>query len=216
MACLSFCLPSCCFSKQASARTVAWRNRTFPLALRYNCEHGIPRMVEHLDMCADSREAAETSANSSAGWSSSTGIVCFRCGICCVRYQVLVTETEARDIVRRLGITWQQWLDRYINPAWPGTDSFIIRQVDGACIFLENSSAGNTARCVIHPFRPVSCREWAPGLDQRECREGLSRYWELTVAPSGQIEGTRDKLGDFRSFLESLASERDTGSSPTP
>ncbi len=59
-------------------------------------------------------------------------------------------------------------------------------------------------RCLIQPFKPSSCREWKPGLYHRECREGLVKYWQLTVSRLEQLEGAKEKLRDFCSFIESL------------
>jgi hypothetical protein len=58
--------------------------------------------------------------------------------------------------------------------------------------------------CLIQPFKPSSCREWKPSLYRRECREGLVKYWQLTVSRSGQLGGAQEKLRDFHSFIESL------------
>jgi hypothetical protein len=52
--------------------------------------------------------------------------------------------------------------------------------------------------------KPAHCREWTPSLYRRECRDGLAKYWKLTVSPAGQLEGTEEKLRDFHSFVESL------------
>ena len=87
----------------------------------------------------------------------------------------------------------------------PGTDSFLLRHWNGACVFLERIEARKLTRCLIHSFKPSACREWTPSLYRRDCQEGLIKYWGLTVSPSGQFEGSQQKLPEFYSFLESLA-----------
>jgi len=129
---------------------------------------------------------------------------CFRCGVCCTRYQVCLSLVEARQIADELGFAWDEWLDRYIDQSWPGAGSLLLRQCKGACVFLEHVEGSNMTRCLIQPFKPSSCREWKPSLYRRECREGLVKYWQLTVSCSGQLEGAKEKLQDFRSFIGSL------------
>ncbi len=131
-------------------------------------------------------------------------IPCFRCGVCCTRYQVCLSLVEARQITDELGFAWDDWLDRYVDQSWPGVDSLLLRQCEGVCVFLEYIEGSNMTHCLIQPFKPSSCRIWTPSLYRRECRDGLAKYWKLTVSPAGQLEGTKEKLGDFHSFIESL------------
>ena len=42
-------------------------------------------------------------------------IPCFRCGVCCTRYQVRLSLVEARQIADELGFDWDEWLDRYVD-----------------------------------------------------------------------------------------------------
>jgi len=131
-------------------------------------------------------------------------IVCFRCGECCARYQVLLSLMEAQRIADDLGLPFDVFLDRYVDQRWHGSESFLLRQRGGACIFLEHPEGSNKTTCLIHRVKPALCREWTPSLYRRECREGLDKYWRLTVSASGQLEGTEEKLRDFHSFIESL------------
>jgi len=139
-------------------------------------------------------------------------VPCFRCGVCCTRYQVRLSLVEARQIVDELGFAWDEWLDRYVDQNWPGTDSLLLRQCKGACVFLKRVEGRNMTRCLIQPFKPSSCREWRPSLYQRECRQGLAECWELMVSPLGQLEGSGQELLDFYSFLESVLFSNDIGS----
>ena len=130
---------------------------------------------------------------------------CFRCGICCTKYQIHLTMIEARRISDELGITWDEWLDRYTDQNWPRSDSFILRRCKRACVFLELMEGSSITRCLIQSFKPSACREWNPSLYRRDCQEGLAKHWGLTVSPLGQLEGSEQDLRRFHSFLESLA-----------
>ena len=131
--------------------------------------------------------------------------MCFRCGVCCTRYRVHLTLMEAQRIADDLGLSLGALLDRYVYQYWYTPESFLLRQRDGACIFLEHKpEASNKTYCLIHRVKPAACREWTPSLYRRECREGLAKYWKLTVSASGQLEGTEEKLREFHSFVESL------------
>ena len=137
--------------------------------------------------------------------------LCFRCGVCCTKYQVHLTLIEARRIADESGLTWEEWLDRYTSQSWPGSDSFLLCRCNGACVFLERAEGSNITRCLIQPFKPSACGEWNPSLYRRDCQEGLAKYWGLTVSPSGQLEGPDHNLRRFHSLLESLALAEDRG-----
>ncbi len=130
---------------------------------------------------------------------------CFRCGVCCTKYQIHLTMIEARRIADELGITWDEWLDRYTDQNWPESNSFLLRRCQRVCVFLKRMEGSNITRCLIQSFKPSACREWNPSLYRRDCQEGLAKYWGLTVSPLGQAEGSEQDLRRFHSFLESLA-----------
>ena len=121
-----------------------------------------------------------------------------------------LTLVEARRIADESGLTWEEWLDRYTNQSWPGSDRFLLRRCNGACVFLERVVGNNITRCLTQAFKPSACRDWNSSFYQRDCQEGLAKYWGLTVSPLGQLEGSDQDLRRFRSFLESLASAADT------
>lgn len=131
-------------------------------------------------------------------------IPCFRCGVCCSRYQVCLSLVEARRIADELALDWDKWLERYTDSRWPGGGTLLLRQGEGGCVFLEHAGDAGKTICRIHHVRPAACQEWMPGLHRKECREGLARYWGLAVNPSGQLEGPAEKLRDFFSFIHSL------------
>lgn len=130
-------------------------------------------------------------------------IVCFRCGECCTKYHVCLSLIEAQKIADEMRLAFDEWLDRYVDKHWQQRESFVLRQRNGACIFLERADPSNKTSCLIHHVKPLVCREWTASLYRRECREGLAKYWGLTVSPLGQLEGAEEKLRDFYSFLKS-------------
>ncbi len=99
-------------------------------------------------------------------------INCFRCGLCCIRYQPRLTEDEIAELARRLSLSPGDFLSSYIQVTTVG---YLLRQVENRCIFLFIEEEGNRASCTIYPFRPEACRNWTPGPTRRECREGLAR-----------------------------------------
>lgn len=131
---------------------------------------------------------------------------CFRCGVCCTKYEVYLSLIEGRRIADELGLSWDEFLYRYVSQNSSNPESFILRRNEKACVFLENVGNSNTSRCLIHPFKPSACREWNPSLYRRDCQEGLTKYWGLTVSPFGLPEGPEQNLRRFHSLLESLSS----------
>lgn len=126
---------------------------------------------------------------------------CLRCGVCCTEYQPRLSLMEARHIAGEMGVAWEDFLNRYTDQRWPGKDSFLLRQQDGHCVFLEHAEGDNTAGCLIHSFKPSACSGWTPGLHQRECRLGLSSTWGLTASPAGKICGPAEKVRCFQLLL---------------
>jgi uncharacterized protein len=138
-------------------------------------------------------------------------IPCLRCGECCRRYQVRLDLAEAQRIAGELGLTSEDFRDRYADRRWPGERSLLVRQEQGCCPFLERSAESGDDLCGIHFFKPSSCREWMPRLDRSECRTGLARRWGIVVDSSGELRGPDERMRDLRLFMDSLASDRRTG-----
>jgi len=126
-------------------------------------------------------------------------IPCFRCGICCMKYSPRVTVAEAEHIAESLGVSLEVFLDRYVDDSWFEPEYFLLDTHDGACIFLDESEDNRIKFCRIHAIRPQVCREWQPGLERKECLEGMEKCWGLTVDSSGQLCGPEDKVREFRS-----------------
>lgn len=99
-------------------------------------------------------------------------IDCFRCGLCCMRYQPRLTSEEIETIAVGLGLSTDDFLSRYVQVTKVG---YLLRQSERGCVFLSWDREGARASCSIYDFRPESCRHWVPSLSRRECREGLLR-----------------------------------------
>jgi len=130
-------------------------------------------------------------------------IPCFRCGVCCMKYSPRVTMTEAEHIAGTLGISLEMFLERYSDDSWFEPGYYLLDSQDGACIFMVESEDSRMFSCLIHPIRPQVCQEWQPGLERKECLEGLQKYWRLSVDSSGLLWGSEEKVQEFRSALES-------------
>ena len=129
---------------------------------------------------------------------------CFCCGICCNDYQPHLELTESQVIADHLRVSLQKFLAECTDPRWPGTDTHLLLQKDGRCVFLEQKNESAAWLCRIHAFKPNACREWKASLLQKECRRGLSLYWGLSIDDSGKISGSDDNLRYFQNFLKTL------------
>jgi Fe-S-cluster containining protein len=126
---------------------------------------------------------------------------CICCGTCCSKYQPRLSKIEAHRIADKLKISWDQFRKEYTDPRWPGTQSFLIKHTNGACLFLKTSADKKQKICLIHDIKPDCCREWIQGPDRPECREGLKMIWGLTIDDSGRIFGLPEKLEAFQKYL---------------
>ena len=137
-----------------------------------------------------------------------TLLECFRCGVCCIKYQAPLNSFEAGLIADYLEHPLEIFLDRFTDHRWPAGPESLLCHLNGACVFLNREQDGKLNNCRIHPVRPKACRDWQPGIDRQECRDGLAQCWQLSVNSSGQLEGSREKLNEFQSFFKSLATEK--------
>ena len=105
----------------------------------------------------------------------SSDFVCLCCGTCCSRYQPRISLAEVDTIASNLNFTTDQFIEQYTDQRWPGTQSFLIKHVNSACVFLKPSENGQLKICSIHAFKPACCLDWQAGADRQECQEGLSK-----------------------------------------
>ena len=134
-------------------------------------------------------------------------IPCFFCGACCTQF-VRLSLIEAHIIADGLVIEWHRFKSDYLEFTryeWQLT----LRQEGGACVFLVFDSA-RTSKCIIHQFRPISCREWMPSLYRHRCQTGLRAYWNLKVSSSGTLVGTANGIKEFHLFLKTIETQTDT------
>jgi len=138
-----------------------------------------------------------------------TDIPCLRCGVCCSRYVIHVAWLEAHRIADGLGIIWDEFEQTYLEPHWPDSSYYLLRKLEGKCIFLIKGEGSDTgkASCYIHPFRPDACREWTPSLYRHPCQEELTRRWGLAINAKEQIEGPAESLREFHVALALLGTD---------
>lgn len=103
---------------------------------------------------------------------------CNRCGICCTRYEAIVDIDAVQQIASYLRISTDEWVKLYSEPRWRSHKNYLIRHVNAACIFLRHER--EISYCDIHPVKPSCCYDWMPGLENKECREGMKRDTGVT------------------------------------
>jgi Fe-S-cluster containining protein len=112
-------------------------------------------------------------------------IPCFRCGVCCQRWQPLIGPQESARLAAFVGMPVEEFLAVYARPYPFAEATYQLREgPQGGCIFLEMRDG--RASCRVHPARPQACRDWEASLFRRECRDGLRALASegvLAVAP---------------------------------
>ena len=108
-------------------------------------------------------------------------IPCHRCGVCCERWQPLLTPADAARLAAHLGLTLADFHAAYTTPYPFDDERRLLRQEDGHCVFLRYEPIRERdercrSGCAAHAERPAICREWQAGLDKKECVQGLLRF----------------------------------------
>jgi Fe-S-cluster containining protein len=108
-------------------------------------------------------------------------IPCFRCGVCCQRWQPLIGRLEADRLAASTGMETADFLAQFARPYPLEEDTHQLLERDGGCVFLrfDNGLAG----CSVHEARPQSCRDWDASLLRRECLDGVRGE----TSPSGLL-----------------------------
>lgn len=102
-------------------------------------------------------------------------IPCFRCGVCCERWQPLIGRQEAQRLADWLKCSYEEFIREYTQPYPLDNERWLLeRNERGSCIFLTYDEQG-IAACTVHPVKPDSCRAWEASLAKKECRDGLQR-----------------------------------------
>ncbi len=133
-----------------------------------------------------------------------TDVPCLRCGTCCRKYQPWLTAAEISILATYLGDGIDQFIDKYTDRRWPGTQSFLISQRNGACLFLQDEPSGRQSLCGIHTVKPACCRAWNAGLYRPECQYGLKTIFGLEVDRQGCISGPPDLIRAFEAAIKGL------------
>jgi Fe-S-cluster containining protein len=105
---------------------------------------------------------------------------CFRCGVCCTKWQPMLDKQELEVIARGIDMPEKAFRKEYIQLYPFREDAYLLARRNGACAFLQPD--GWQANCSIHTLRPNACRIWKPHLSRRECQEGLKK-----LKPSGAL-----------------------------
>ena len=139
-----------------------------------------------------------------------TDFPCFCCGVCCSGYQVQMDLAEARCTAELLGLPWHEFVGKYTDPRWPGRDTLVLRHEAGKCVFLDQEPDSSIGLCRIHAFKPAVCIQWKASSDRKECRQGLSRFWDLKIGEDGNIVGAPEALLSFHAYLDTITREENT------
>lgn len=88
---------------------------------------------------------------------------CTQCGNCCTGPTgfVLFTDVEAQAMGKDLGITRDEFLEKYTRDTLVGRSLNEV-EVDGFgfdCVFLTRDASGKTG-CSVYGSRPEQCRTW--------------------------------------------------------
>jgi len=138
---------------------------------------------------------------------ASEEIPCFWCGVCCTYYQAYLELPEANALAAKLDMDWNKFVQEYTDPRWGSDKSVLLRRTVHGCPFLEQPDGSAFGLCRIHAFKPQCCRDWQAKLWKKECRRGLSQFWNLCVDENDHITGTPDDMLVFQTFLKTLTGQ---------
>jgi Fe-S-cluster containining protein len=104
-------------------------------------------------------------SNDTTWYADGLSFECTQCGNCCTGPPgyVWFDDAEARTIADRLGLSEEQFRDKYAHVAhgrWTLNEVWNSK-VDGYdCVFLERDPDTGKALCSIYQDRPTQCRTW--------------------------------------------------------
>ncbi len=104
-------------------------------------------------------------------FTNADAIPCFRCGVCCQRWQPLVGRIEADRLAAHLGLEPAAFLSEFARSYPLEEDTHQLLDRDGGCVFLRFENG--LAACAVHDARPQACRDWDASLLRRECLDGV-------------------------------------------
>lgn len=137
--------------------------------------------------------------------SPSLDIPCFQCGVCCVKWQPLLSPQQVRQLASDLGMAAQPFSRRYTR-AYPLRRGWRqLKATETGCVFLGFKD--DRAFCTIYPVRPAVCRSWGASLSKGECQEGLRQLQPLSdLLP---LESLYPDTADRERFTKVLQSAAD-------
>lgn len=98
-------------------------------------------------------------------------IECFRCGVCCIKFQAPVDDDEISTVAAALGLSGHDFILTHLQDTPMG---YLIRHGERGCTFLDFEKSSGLATCRIHVHRPDACRRWQASLSKQECQKGLA------------------------------------------
>ncbi len=128
---------------------------------------------------------------------------CFRCGQCC-RLRVFLTYEEAERITEATNLSLEDFATVYWARSIDSQEFMVLKEENGACLFLRDGGNPREKTCVIYESRPDVCREFVPSYLRKECQDGLIRFWNLKTTPSGRLEGDEERVKAFEVFLRNV------------
>jgi Fe-S-cluster containining protein len=134
------------------------------------------------------------------GDQTGAAVPCFRCGVCCVRWQPLLGPAELRRLAGDLGVTVRTFKRRYARRYPLRRGWWQLRATERGCVFLDITDG--ISGCTIHAVRPQVCRDWTAGLDRRECLHGLR---EFPGPPLLTLERLLPMASDRAEFVAAVA-----------
>jgi len=127
-------------------------------------------------------------------------IPCFRCGVCCQRWQPLIGPEETARLAVFLDMAPEAFLATYARPYPLAEATYQLRErPQGGCVFLEMRDG--RASCRVHPARPQACRDWEASLLRRECRDGLRALAPESVLAVAPLYDSADDATAFSARL---------------
>jgi Fe-S-cluster containining protein len=128
---------------------------------------------------------------------------CFRCGECC-RLPVYVNYEEADRIAEYAVLPREEFTIEFWGKSESSEECLVIKQKNGDCFFLCTATDSREKYCRIYEVRPEVCLEFAPSPACQECKEGLAKFWNITVNSSGAFEGSEKQINAFKTFLKTI------------
>jgi hypothetical protein len=114
---------------------------------------------------------------------------CTNCGRCCsgAPGYVLYTQDDARAIAQRLGVTVEDFVERFTRDLGfdVGGRRRSFKEIESAeghdCVFLVRGARPGKAMCAIHDLRPLQCRTfpfWPEHVESPRAWQRLGRTCE--------------------------------------